>query len=117
MNYLDLYNKNGYFILENIYSLSEIKMMKDIIKNLDLKIPQQLSVIAFDDTELAELATPSYTVLSRDIDEIGRALGELVVQALEDKSSQVNDNTKRCRNIILGAELLVRESCSRPPSH
>ena len=36
MNYLDLYNKNGYFTLENIYSLSEIMMMKDIIKNLDL---------------------------------------------------------------------------------
>jgi len=91
------------------------------IKSLHLQIPQQLSVIAFDDTELAELATPSYTVLSRDINEIGKAIGELVVnalaeKALTEKTLQTNINPKRCRNIVLGAELLVRESCSRPPS-
>ncbi|MCF6194433.1 MAG: LacI family transcriptional regulator [Kangiellaceae bacterium] len=78
------------------------------IKHLEVNVPEQLSVIAFDDTELAALTTPSYTVLARDIKEIGTSIGELVISSLQNK-----ENTKT-QKIILGAELLVRESCSKP---
>lgn len=77
------------------------------IKTLDLKVPEQLSIIACDDTELTALATPEFTVLSRDIKEIGLAIGELVIRALESGEAHAPNS------VVLGAELLVRESCSR----
>jgi LacI family transcriptional regulator len=77
------------------------------IKALDLKVPEQLSIIACDDTELTSLATPEFTVLSRDTKEIGLAIGELVIRALE------GGKNRSPNSVVLGAELLVRESCAR----
>ena len=77
------------------------------IKQLDLSIPKQLSMIACDDTDLTSLATPSFTVITRDTQELGRALAGEVVKVLQEGRDRSSNN------ISLEAELLVRESCAR----
>ena len=36
MNYADEYKKNGYFILKNLYSTSEVEEIQKIVKDLDI---------------------------------------------------------------------------------
>jgi LacI family transcriptional regulator len=77
------------------------------IKQLHIDIPEQLSVIACDDTDLTSFATPSYTVLTRDTQELGEAVAGQVIESLQAGKS------RPCNNILLEAELLIRESCAR----
>ena len=37
MNYFEEYNKNGYFILKDLYSSSEVDQIKEIVKNLKIE--------------------------------------------------------------------------------
>lgn len=76
------------------------------IKFLGLKMPDNLSVIAFDDTELTALSSPEITVIARDTKEIGAAVGQFIIRALE------GEKDAGFQNVILSAELLVRESCA-----
>ena len=36
MNYSEEYNKNGYLILENLYTSTEVDEIKEIVKNLKI---------------------------------------------------------------------------------
>ncbi len=80
------------------------------IKRCNLEIPDDISVIACDDIDLTTLMRPSITVISRSIVDIGRVTAELLINRITDLS-----NTSK-RQILLPTELLVRESCAKPPA-
>lgn len=75
------------------------------IKTCNLKIPQDISVIACDDIDLTTLMRPSITVIKRNLRDIGRVAGELLLSRIMEKS----DSDKR--RILMPTELVVRESC------
>jgi len=81
------------------------------IRSCKLAIPQNISVIACDDIDLTTLMSPPITVITRNLRDIGRVTGELLLRRIFEKSM---DQTRK--HILMPTELLVRESCQNPGS-
>lgn len=75
-------------------------------KRLDLKIPEDLSVVGFDDITLSQYTHPPLTTISQDKYQIGYEAAKLLIGMLE------GNGTKR--NAILDNRLVVRETTAPP---
>jgi DNA-binding LacI/PurR family transcriptional regulator len=78
-------------------------------QQLGVSVPDQLSVVGFDDVDAASLITPSLTTLRVPAFELGR-------QAVQQLEVQIKLNNRRNRSnacIRLATELIVRESTAR----
>lgn len=77
------------------------------IRQLDLRIPTDLSLVAVDDHSLARLLDPPLTVMAQPVDQIGQDAAALMIRRLEDERiDEVVDLRHR-------AELIVRGSTAR----
>ncbi|MBO8163515.1 MAG: LacI family DNA-binding transcriptional regulator [Brevibacillus sp.] len=72
-------------------------------KELGLRIPDDLSVVGFDNTILATIVDPPLTTIAQPIDEMGRQVMDLLVREIEGSKS-----TKQ--RVILPPELIIRNS-------
>ncbi|MGC9468476.1 MAG: substrate-binding domain-containing protein, partial [Anaerolineae bacterium] len=71
-------------------------------------VPQQMSVIGFDDVEFAAHCFPPLTTVRQPTDEMGRCLVELL-QALIEGRDDVGPK-------VLSADLVIRETTGPPRS-
>ncbi len=75
------------------------------IRELGLKIPDDISLVSFDDIEVMSQVYPFLTVISQPAYSMGVIATELLIRRIEDK-----DKIKEKREIILKPELIIRES-------
>ncbi|EIT84848.1 periplasmic binding protein/LacI transcriptional regulator [Fictibacillus macauensis ZFHKF-1] len=75
------------------------------LDNLQWKLGRDVSVIGFDDIDLATFVQPKLTVVSRPM----KALGELAFQLLHERIEMKQAIGKR--SYQLSPELIIRESC------
>ncbi|GAA3429672.1 LacI family DNA-binding transcriptional regulator [Streptosporangium nondiastaticum] len=71
-------------------------------RELDLRVPRDLSLIMFDDVPWAELCAPPLTVIAQPAQDIGYRAAELVLRG----------GARRPRGVLLPTELVVRGSCA-----
>lgn len=74
------------------------------LKFRNVAIPQDISVIACDDTPLAELHVPPVTIVKRNVEEMGRGGAEMLVERIANKRKE--DRTR-----VIRTELVLRGSC------
>ena len=55
------------------------------LKENDLKIPDDMSVIGFDDVYLAKITDPSLTTVRQNITEKGKQAAEIIIQTIENE--------------------------------
>jgi LacI family transcriptional regulator len=77
------------------------------IRRLGLVIPRDLSVISCDDVDLTVLTDPPVTVISRNLDEVGRVAAELLLRRIRG----TGDGERYCH--VMPTELILRESCAQ----
>jgi LacI family transcriptional regulator len=70
-----------------------------------IKIPEQLSVIGYDNTQLAGMTTPSLTTLAQPLYEMGRQGMEMLIQHI--------DKGKIMKNVILPHTIVERETVKK----
>jgi len=75
--------------------------VRGLIKN-NIKVPEQVSVIGYDDVHVAAYSSPSLTTIRQDVAKAGRLLVGKALRMLEGEA---------VRSAVLPAELIVRESC------
>jgi LacI family transcriptional regulator len=75
------------------------------IRNIGLRIPEDLAVIAFDDHDVFQLNSPSITAIAQPIEKISEKLITLLLGRLT-----ASTQPKAGRNIVLPAELIIRNS-------
>jgi len=80
--------------------------------DLGIRIPDELSVVGFDDAPLAQRLRPTLTTVKQDITAKGRA----AVKALIASVRQRDDQRRPVRHLTLPTELVVRDSTARPRS-
>ena len=68
-----------------------------------LRLPEELSVIGFDDVELATVVAPALTTIRQPLAELGRMAVDRLVRLLEGQRLEA-------LNVELGTRLIVRES-------
>ncbi|WP_214111356.1 LacI family DNA-binding transcriptional regulator [Acrocarpospora catenulata] len=69
-------------------------------RELDVRIPRDLSLVMFDDVPWAELCSPPLTVIAQPGQDIGYRAAELVMR-----------QGRRPRTVLLPTELIIRGSC------
>lgn len=75
------------------------------IKEVGLSIPDNISLVAFDDIDLLPLVNPPITVMSQPTEEIGAAAAELLLKRIKGKGD------RRKEKIVLKSNFIERASC------
>ena len=76
-------------------------------RSLGVRVPDDLSVVGFDDVPDAAVVTPSLTTVRTPIDRMAGAAVELLTNRIDDPSRPVT-------NSVIGVALVVRNSASAP---
>jgi LacI family transcriptional regulator len=71
-----------------------------------VKVPEELSIIGFDDIALASMTIPRLSTVSQPKQDIGKIVTKLLIERIQDRSLPT-------RKIVIQPELIIRNSCSR----
>lgn len=91
------------FVTNNLMGLGTLKA----IRELGLQIPQDISIVMFDDMPWATITSPPLTTVKQPGYEMGRRAGELFFQRIEDLDRQPVQ-------VTMETELIIRESTAGP---
>lgn len=72
-----------------------------------LSIPEDLSIVGFDDIAQASLVHPPLTTIRQPLEEMGRAATRMLLRLIADPQADVS-------SVILPTSLVVRQSCQPP---
>jgi len=76
------------------------------LKNHNIKIPDEVGVIGFTETQMADLISPPLSSIKQPTYEIGKATAQLLLKQIESESMQPE-------TIIMNGKLNVRQSSSK----
>jgi LacI family transcriptional regulator len=92
-------------VANNQMALGAIRAAAD----LRIRLPEELALIAFDETEWAPFVSPPLTTIAYPMVELGRMAAELLQRRIaEPERSPVT--------VLLSPRLIVRESCGKHPA-
>lgn len=74
------------------------------LKELGLRCPEDIALVAFDDFEWSSVLRPYLTVVSQPTYEIGRKAAQILFERLEKRNTPTQE-------VRLQASLIIRESC------
>ena len=86
-------------IVEN--DINAIHLMKEI-KRCGYQIPEDFSIIGFDNIQAAELVDPGLTTIAQSFEEIGYQAAKQLIQLIE--------NNQAIHSVVVPTEILIRES-------
>jgi LacI family transcriptional regulator len=88
-----------------IFALSDVTAIGVIhaARHLDIHVPDNLSVIGFDDIALASYSIPSLTTVAQPIETMGTTAVDLLME-------RINDERDTHRTILFDLSLVVRQS-------
>jgi LacI family transcriptional regulator len=81
------------------------------LRDAGLRVPEDISVVAFDDLPLAITIDPFFTVAAQPAYELGQQATALLLARL------VGEGPEGCQDIVLSTEIIVRKSSGKPASH
>lgn len=124
----DFYDESGYAATRQLLELDEpptaVFAASDLMaagalraaNELGVRVPDDLAVIGFDDIALAGLIQPSLTTIRQDMEILGRAAADGLIQMIEDPEAapvQVQVPTRLVVRSSCGAKRAPREGARR----
>jgi LacI family transcriptional regulator len=114
LNYKELKEKNYNRIKDFIISNPDITALFtsnnslaigciNVIREIGLQIPKDISLISFDDIELFHYLSPSISSIAQPLEEIGEQAVALLLEQIKNKNTET-------KQIILDTNLIIRES-------
>ncbi len=91
------------FITNNMMSLGALQFLRDN----NIKMPEELSVVIFDDYEWSSMAIPALTSVKQDTVSLGEKVAKLILKQLSGKEKQNSYQEYR-----ISTQLIKRASCS-----
>lgn len=130
MEALDLPIEPGYLVNAGFFSVEEGKQAMEKLLDLEsrptavfvagdqmaigaieaihergLRVPEDISVIGYDDIEMIKYITPKLTTIRQDTDEIGEAAAELLIE-------QMTAKERLAERRVIPVKLIERASCA-----
>lgn len=75
-------------------------------KRLNMDVPNDMSIIGFDNTELCKLIEPNLTTIDQNMFLLGQNAASLLLE-------KINNNNEYSKNIILNNTLIKRETVTK----
>jgi LacI family transcriptional regulator len=79
----------------------------EAVRHRGLRIPEDISILGFDDIPQAAQVYPSLTTVRQPLAEMGRAAAKLLLTYIKDPDAAI-------QRIVLPTTLIVRQSCQSP---
>ncbi len=89
---------DGVFCMNDLVAIGVLKAAKE----MGIRVPEDLKIIGFDDTELCEVVTPPLSSIHQPIEEMGRAAARALLKMIEGEEST--------RSYLFSPSLIVRSS-------
>ncbi|QJD82098.1 LacI family DNA-binding transcriptional regulator [Cohnella herbarum] len=83
------------------------------VREHNIHVPKQLSLIGFEDSDFTRLMSPAITVVKRPLIQIGKQIAYMLLKRLN-----VGDSNNEVFNLVVSTELVKRDSCAelvKPP--
>jgi DNA-binding LacI/PurR family transcriptional regulator len=95
-----------------LFAFNDISAMGAIraLRESGWHVPQDVSVIGFDDIQSAAFQNPALTTVRQPLREMGRAAAEILLKRINRPGSELHDKH------IVEPELIIRETTDRAPS-
>jgi LacI family transcriptional regulator len=92
-----------------IFASNDVMAMgaMDAVRNRGLRVPEDVSILGFDDIPQAEVVRPALTTVRQPLREMGGMAAQMLIEKL-------NDPEKEMARIELPTELIVRASTLPP---
>jgi LacI family transcriptional regulator len=100
---------DGLFTLKNSTTIFAF----EALQNLGVRVPEEISLLGFDDFELASTVRPPISVMRQPVQSIGRSAAELLFEQLLASASKAAAKDSN-RQITLETVLIRRRSCGCP---
>lgn len=93
---------------EAICSSSDLMALGAIsyLRKINVKIPEDLSIVGFDDLSVSEITTPKLTTVAQDYESIGKKASDLLYDMMTTGNREVAPQ-------IIKTKLVIRESCKK----
>jgi LacI family transcriptional regulator len=91
---------DGLFFATNSLAISGLK----IINQLGIKVPEELAIISFDESDAFDLFYSPVSFVDQSLSDIGKEAVKLVIEKLQNKN-------KKNKDIVVDAKLIIRKSC------
>ena len=79
---------DAYIVTDNMVAFGMLKAMEE----RNIRVPQEIQLVSFDDTILAKVSTPPMTVVDIDVTELGRQAATMLLDQIE----HVGNAKKQC---------------------
>ncbi len=76
----------------------------EYLNELNVRVPQDLAIVSFDDIDLFRLSCPTITAIAQPVEEIGEATVNMLLD-------EINGKTQNYKQIVLPIKLIKRRSC------
>lgn len=77
------------------------------VRQAGLRVPADVAVVGFDDMPFAAMTEPPLTTVRQS----AFSMGKMAFKLLHDQIQQGSTQPRLCENVVMPAELVVRESC------
>jgi DNA-binding LacI/PurR family transcriptional regulator len=92
------------FVLNDLMALGAL----EAVRSIGRRIPEDVSIVGFDDIPFAALANPPLTTVGQPIRQLGEQAADLLLRVIEHGVAQVDASAQP--NVLLPNELIVRGS-------
>jgi DNA-binding LacI/PurR family transcriptional regulator len=96
------------FVLNDLMALGAL----DAARASGRRVPDEVSIIGFDDIPFAALANPPLTTVAQPIRQLGEQAADLLLRVIEDGVAPVEASIQP--NVLLPNELIIRGSTAPP---
>ena len=91
------------------YNMVTLEVM-DGIRELNLRIPDDVAVVGYDETVWSKHLNPPLTTIQQPGYRLGRIAAEMLIKAIKEKKPA------KPKTVVLEPELIIRESSGRARS-
>lgn len=83
------------------------------INNRGLRVPEDISLVGFDDIPISQCVYPAITTVAQPIEELGSIVVKYLIERIEYKNSRRKGEEPDYRTTVLETKLVKRDSCSK----
>lgn len=82
----------------------------DVLRDKDLDVPNDISIVGYDDSFLAKVSEVKLTTVSHPLSDMGRKSAEMILGLIKGESGNHKDVEKKLESFVYEAKLVIRNS-------